>query len=229
MVAAGLSIALMIVVLLKYGLRDDVAPTTPTATQPHAGAKHHSAETTHVGVQVAPLQPFATAKVGDWIGYRVVNRSTALPQDIEAFVIARVTKATETSVTVEYRGHAPAVPDKRETWEREYPRHGLTIDQLTGNDVSKWTISELVITDVTREVGGRTFRAKQLTYAAKDPLFPAKRVRNELWISEEVPLEGLVEDRNVQDLDTMHSEQTKQLIGFGTADAITWGKQPDVP
>jgi hypothetical protein len=220
MVAAGAAIAVMVGTLVWYERRD--APSSPAvAGAPHVGAQHHTAAGGHMGAQLAPIQVFAQAKVGDWITYRVTNRSSMLAREIEAIVTARVTAATDTRVTVEYRGSVPAQPEKHEQWTREYPRQGLTVDQLSGNDVSGWTIYDLVITDDVREVAGRKLATKRLSWAAKDPLFPTKRVRDELWIAADVPVGGLVAERDVQDMDTFHDEQIKELIEFGTADSVT--------
>lgn len=229
-VAAALSIALMIYVLLRYG-RDE-APPKPNneSSQAHAGAQHHTEGSAdpiqHVGSQLAPIQVFAKAQVGDWIAYRVTNRSTALPDDISTIVLATITAATDTGVTVAYKGRMEKAGDRREQWTYERPREGLTIDQLTDNDVAQWRLIGLEVTDEKHEVGGREFACKQISYAGLDPMFPSKKSRTTLWISDEVP-GGLVEERDIQDLDAMHMEQIKQLIGFGTATATTWGTKPD--
>jgi hypothetical protein len=227
MLAAAVSIALMIVVLFKYGLRDD---PPPKSSQPHAGAQHHTAAVdpiagTHMGGQPAPIQVFAKAQVGDWAAYRIINRSTLFAEDIPTILIKRVTAADDRTVTIEHKGRMEK-GDKREEWTREYPRQGLTLDQLVGNDVSEWRLFDVKTSDDTHEVGGRAFKCKQITYAAIDPLFPNKKVRVTYWYSDELP-GGLVEERDIQDLDTTHMEQLTQLIGFGTATATTWGTKPD--
>ena len=232
MLAAAVSVALMIVVLLKYGLRDEAPPTTkPASSQPHAGAQHHTEGSAdpivHQGSQLAPIQVFAKAQVGDWIAYRVTNRSTALAEDVSTIVLATITAATDSGVTVAYKGRMETAGERREQWTYERPRDGLTIDQLTDNDVAQWRLIGIDVTADKHEVGGREFACKQISYAGLDPLFPSKKSRTTLWISDEVPAGGLVEQRDIQDLDTMHMEQIKQLIGFGTATATTWGTKPD--
>jgi hypothetical protein len=231
MAAAAVSIALMIAVLFKYGCDNHAPPPTtkPASSQPHVGAQHHTAATDegkHMGGELAPLQVFATAKVGDWAAYRIINRSSLLPEEIVATKLAVITAATDATVTIEHKGRVDKDQHKRESWTQERPRQGLTIDQLTGNDVSKWQLIDVKTSDDPHAVGGRTFKSKQIAYAAIDPLFPTKKVRVTYWYSDEFPL-GLVEERDIQDLDAVHIEQLTELIGFGTASATTWGTKPD--
>jgi hypothetical protein len=228
MAAAAVSIALMIVVLFKYGFNNDPPPKKPAGSQAHVGAQHHTAATDegkHMGGALAPLQVFATAKVGDWAAYRIINRSSLLAEEIVATKLATITAATETSVTIAHEGRVDHDAQKRESWTQERPRQGLTIDQLTGNDVSKWRLIDVQTSDDSHDVGGRAFKCKQIAYAAIDPMFPTKKVRVTYWYSDEFPL-GLVEERDIQDLDAVHIEQLIQLIGFGTATATIWGTKP---
>jgi hypothetical protein len=221
----------MIAVLFKYGLRDDPPPPTKAASsQAHAGAKHHTenldtAEIKHMGGELAPIQVFAKAQVGDWAAYRIINRSTLLAEEIATLRLSRITAATDAAVTIEHKGRMEK-GDRREAWTQERARQGLTIDQLVGNDVSQWRLIDVQTSDDTHEVGGRTFACKQIAYAALDPMFPSKKVRVTYWYSDEFP-GGLVEERDIQDLDSVHIEQLTQLIGFGTQTATTWGTKPD--
>jgi hypothetical protein len=232
MLAAAVSVALMIVVLLKYGLRDEAPPMTkPASSQAHAGAQHHTAGSDdpigHQGGQLAPIQVFAKAQVGDWIAYRVTTRSTLIPEEVGSVVLATITAVTDDEITIHYKARIEKGGYRRDDWTYQRPRQTLTLDQLVDNDIAEWRIIDVKITDDAHEVGGRSFACKQISYASIDPMFPSKRTRVTLWFSEEVSGLGLVEERETQDLETMHMEASKQLIGFGTATATTWGTKPD--
>jgi hypothetical protein len=233
MLAAGVSISLMIVAIFKYGLGDDPPPTTKASSaQAHARPKHSpqaldTPDTKHMGSELAPLQVWANAQVGDWVAYRVVNRSTLFAEDIPTIVLKRITAVTDETVMIEHKGRMEKAGDRREQWTLDRPRQGLTLDKLVDNDVAQWRLVDVVTTDDTHEVNGRAFKSKKITYAALDPLFPSKRVRVSYWYSGEIPAGGLVEARYIQDLDTLHMEQINQVIGFGTATATTWGTKPE--
>jgi hypothetical protein len=218
-------------VLWKYGLRGDPPPPTTKAasSQAHAGAQHHTEPDPtikHMGGELAPIQVFAKAQVGDWVAHRIINRSTLLAEELTAIRLSKITAATDTTVTIEHKGRMEKGEGKREEWTQERPRQGLTIDQLVGNDVSQWRLIDVQTADDTHEIGDRTFKCKQVAYAALDPMFPSKKVRVTYWYSDELA-GGLVEERDIQDLESVHIEQLTQLIGFGTATTTTWGTKPD--
>lgn len=231
MLAAFASIAVMGVVLFKYAGGGDSPPTNAASSQPHAGAEHHTAEPApeavkHMGGQLAPIQVFAKAQVGDWAAHRITNRSSLLERDLVAIRISRVTAATDATVTIEHKGRMETGEGKREEWTQERRRAGLTIDQLVGNDVSDWRLIDVQTSDDSHEAGDRTFKCTQIAYAAIDPMFPSKKVRVTYWYTDEF-VGGLVEERDIQDLESVHIEQLTQLIGFGTATTTTWGTKPD--
>ncbi len=222
-----ISVGILIAVVAKYGLRDADRPRDPAAAQPHTGTQHFGSEhPEHEGGKPSPLQVFASAKVGDWLAYRVVTESSLAPT-ITATGIESVTAANDTMVTRSFNGRVDATGEVRRDRQDERPRKDLTLDQLTGNDVGGWTIYEVAIADDTHEVGGRTFKCKKISYSSRDPLIPNKRTHTDLWISSEVPVGGLVEERELQDMPEASFVITKQVIGFGTATSTTWGTKPD--
>jgi hypothetical protein len=182
-------------------------------------------EIKHRGAELAPVQVYAKAQVGDWIAYRVRTRSSLLPAEVSGLVVGRVTAATEMNVTIEYNAIGEKNIDRTEAWSEKHPRQNLTLDELTDNS-NEWTMFDVQITDDTHEIGGRAFKCKKLTYGRIDPLLPNKQVQVTAWYSDEVTL-GLVQDRDVQDMPRFHSEQTKELLGFGTATTTTWGTMPE--
>jgi hypothetical protein len=230
MLAAAVSVVVMVVVIFKYGLGDDGA--RPTSGAPHVGAKHHTDEKpgegtkpAHEGDKPAPLQVYETAKVGDWRAYRVISEWSNKPVG-KATVVTRIGEVTDAQVVASFNGRLDDTSEIRKDREETRPRRGLTIDQLTGNDVGGWTIYNVTITDEDHTVAGRTFKCKKLSYASDDPLVPAKRTRNELWISTEVAAGGIVEERQIQDMPNMTFVQTQTLIGFGD-ERTTWGTKPE--
>lgn len=221
------SIALLIAVVAKYGLRDDDRPRDPEASHPHTGAEHFGADQpAHEGGTQSPLQVFADAKVGDWIAYRVTTESSLAPT-VTATGIERITNVDATKVERAFSGRIDATGELHGKRYEDRPRNGLTLDQLTTNDVGGWTIYEVAVSDDVHEVGERRFPCKKISFSSRDPLFPKKRTRTDLWISSEVPAGGLVEEREVQELPEVRFVITKQLLGFGDASATSWGTKPE--
>jgi hypothetical protein len=227
-VALAISLALMIATILWYAKQEEKAPSPAGAgTQPHAGSLHHSAETPdHKGGDLSPIQVFANAKDGDWRAYRVTTEITD-KQPITATALLHVSQVGAANVTLSGNGRIDATGEIQKQPEDVRPRQGLTIDQLTGNDIGGWTIYDVAITDEPHEVGGRTFKCKKISYASKDPMFPTKNTRTELWISDEVPAGGIVEEKEIQQLDAMRFAITQTLLGFGDATTTAWGQKPD--
>ena len=244
MAAAFIAIGVMITVLVMYGMRDDAPPTTtplpagkpalapttsllPKTDDPHAGAEHHTAEAQkHEGGMPSPLQVFATAKLGDWTSYRVTTESS-MAQTFTAIGIERITAADDKQVSRSFSGRVEQTGEVRNDRYEDRPRQGLTLDQLTTNDVGGWTIYKVVVTDDVREVGGRKFKCKKISYESNDPLLPKKRTHTDLWISDEVPNGGLVEEIEVQELPNLRFRLSKQVLGFGDAKSTAWGQKPD--
>jgi len=228
MIAAFISLGVMAFVLVKYGLRDDDPPPTSRNTgQPHQGMRHFTSESpAHEGGKPSPIQVYENAKVGEWRAYSVTTESSLAPT-FHAIGIETITKVNDKTVS---RGFSGRVEETGEVQKRAYedrPRQGLTIDQLTTNDVGGWTIYELAIIDEGHEVGGRTFKCKKLSYASNDPMIPSKRTHTDLWISAEVPAGGIVEEREVQEMPNMRFSITQRLVGFGPDDkTTTWGEKP---
>jgi hypothetical protein len=200
MAIALVSCGAMAFLLFDYGKHADSPAAKKNETSRPTEAQHR-------GGELAPIQVYAKVQVGDWIAYRVTTRSSLLPNEVSGLVLGRVTAATDTQVTIDYKAVGEKNIDRTEAWSEQQPRQNLTLDQLTDN-TNEWTMFDLLVTDDVHEIDGRAFT-----------------VRIELWYSDEVAL-GLVEDRDVQGMPKFHSEQTKRLIGFGTATATTWGTKP---
>jgi len=245
MVAAAVSLTIMGVVLVRYGLSQDnepkqlapsprskpaLSPSTMLGSadpgQPHEGAEHHTADKPeHQGGMASPIQVFAKANAGDWQSYKVTTESS-LAQTFTAVGILRITAADDKQVSREFSGRVDQTGEvKKQSYEAR-PRAGLTLDQLTTNDVGGWTIYDVVVSDDVHEVAGRKFKCKKISYASNDPMFPNKRAHTDLWISEQVPGDGFVEEIEVQDLPNMHFRISKQVVGFGDAKTTLWGEKP---
>ena len=249
MIAAFVSLGVMAYVLFTYGLKDDSPPpTSKKSEQVHGGAQHFTAEKPeHEGGKPSPLQVYETAKVGEWRAYRVITEShgslpaaaalavgdravaagSSIEQTFHAIGIETITKVDDKTVSRAFSGRVEETGQVQKRPYEDRPRQGLTIDQLTGNDVGGWTIYELAITDEDHAIGGRTFKCKKLSYASNDPMFPSKRTHTDLWISAEVLGGGIVEEREVQEMPEARFAITQQLIGFGPDDkTTTWGEKP---
>jgi hypothetical protein len=173
----------------------------------------------------SPLEIYATARVGDWHAYSVANESPF--GSIPTHAVTTVTEATDAMVTIAVRGRLDQTGEIRDGRAEQYPRGGLTLERLTGDDIGNWTIFDVAVFDEPHEVNGRTFACKRITFGSKDPMFPTKRTRTDYWISTEVPAGGLVEKREVQDLDGQIFRMTLEVIGFGSGSATTWGERPE--
>lgn len=196
------------------------APMTPT---PHAP---RVAPPPVADPHPAPLQVFATAQVGDWAAATVVSTGAfGSAAGTHATVIDEIVAADATTVTHRLRGHNDATGEVVVEPTDEFPRAGLILEQLTGDDIGGWALSEITTTTEPHTVNGRAFACTKISYASADPMFPGKHTHTDLWISSEVPAGGLVESHEVQDLDAMHFEITKQVIAFGGASG-SWGARP---
>ena len=177
------------------------------------------------GPHPAPFEAYAGAQPGDWYAYRVENAGPSA--DIRSTAVAWVSAASPAAVTMAVHGRIDATGEERDGRTEDYPRAGLTLERLTGDDVGGWTIRAVQVTDEPHVVGGRTFACTKLSFASADPMFPTKRTHTELWIAKEVPAGGLVESREVQELDQRRFVITEKLLGFGSASGTAWGERPD--
>lgn len=229
MIAAFISVGVMAYVLFAYGLKDDSPPPTSRKTeQPHAGMAHFTTESPpHEGGKLSPIQVFENANVGDWLAYRVTTESS-IAQTFHAIGIETISTADDKTVARAFSGRVEETGKVEQRQYEDRPRAGLTLDQLTTNDVGGWTIYEVAISDDVHEVGGRKFNCKKISYASNDPLIPNKRTHTDLWISTEVPVGGLVEEREIQDMPSVTFTITKEVIGFGDAKGTTWGEKPSL-
>jgi hypothetical protein len=176
------------------------------------------------GAHPAPIEAFQHAREGDWYAYRVVNAGSF--GGFTSTVVAWISAQTDAQVTRSVRGRLENTGEERTGRDEHFPRRGLTVERLTGKDIGEWPIFAVTVADEARAVGGRTFACKKIVFHSKDPMFPNKRTRTELWISPEVPGGGFVAEREVQHMDSMSFEITQELIGFGTASGATWGTRP---
>jgi hypothetical protein len=184
----------------------------PSATGSHgAGAAHR-----------APFEAFAQAQVGDWYAVRRTN-----PGDIAVTVVFRVRAVDGDRVTRAMRGRVDSTGEVHDEPDDVFPRSGLTLETLTGLGRADWKLGEVVVTDETRVVAGRTFACKKVTFHPADPLFPNKQTTTELWLSSEVPAGGLVAEHEVQRLGEVHFESTEEITGFGSAAGASWGTLPE--
>ena len=179
----------------------------------------------------SPIDPFATARVGDWRASRIVNDNTLTRDNkigpITAHAIHAVTAAGDATVTIATRGIVDSPPGLEDpagpSAPDELPRHGATFEQLI---LSDWAITTFAVADDTRTIGGRAFHCKKVTYRQIDPMLPRKQVDVELWLSPEVAVDGFVARHEVQVLDTLTFTMDEQLVGFGSGSATAWGERP---
>jgi hypothetical protein len=241
MAVAAVSIALMVVVLVKYGVRDDPAPETKPAAavpapaipggtplgntlpgsaatdvnEPHQGAKHHTEEAPpNEGNQPVPIDVFAAAKVGDWNAFESTIETSLAPKPTLATSVVTLTSVDDKQVVRTTSGDPPKT--------EQLPRHGLTLGQLAINNAQTWTIHAVTISDDVREVGGRSFKCKKISFDSRSSEEPARRNHTEMWISDEVPAGGVVEYRVDEGADF---KLTRRLVGFGDAKTTRWGKK----
>ena len=172
----------------------------------------------------APFEAFARAKVGDWRAYRVVN-SGSMPV-IRSIAIEEVTDAGEAEVAVARQGKLDSTGETRTSQPSRFPRAGLTLERLTGLDVGEWTVLDLAVGDDVRVIDGRSFPCKKLVFHSRDPMFADKTTVTELWLSTDVPVTGVVAEREHQELRGMTFDAAIDLVGFGTGAVVAWGERP---
>jgi hypothetical protein len=177
------------------------------------------------GPHPAPFEAYAHARLGDWYAYRVVTNGPAM-HDVGAIAVTWITAAAADHVSTSFHGRIESTGEEESGHDEDFPRAGLSLERLTGDDVGGWTLRDVTFTDERHTIRGRTFACTKISFASQDPMFPAKLTHTDLWISAEVPVGGLVAEHEVQDLDRMHFDMTKELVGFGTATATTWGARP---
>ena len=172
----------------------------------------------------APFDAFARANVGDWRAYRVMNGGSL--GEIRTTAIEEVTDASEREVAVAWHGRVDATGEQRAGRPTRFPRTGLSLERLLGYDAAGWTVLDLAVTDDVRVVAGRSFKCKKLVVHERDPMFPEKQTRVELWLSDEVPVTGIVAEREHQELRGMTFDIELDVIGFGTRAVVAWGERP---
>jgi hypothetical protein len=172
----------------------------------------------------APFDTYAKAAVGDWVAYTISNDSPF--GSFPATAITTATIVSATTALTSTRGRLDKTGEIRSSADEQFARANLTLEQLTGADIGNWTLSNIVVTDEPRAVGGRTFPCKHVAYDSRDPLFPTKRTHTDLWVSPEVPLDGRVENHEVQELDGKIFDNRIVLVGFGAGEATVWGARP---
>ena len=220
--AFAVSVALLVAALVytRGGAGQDAdapAPASPPARLTHP---RPVATTDHA----APFEAFAQARVGDWYAYRVISTGSLAETHATAMVV--VSAANDRTVVRALRGRNDATGEEPAEPSDEFPRAGLTLERLGGDDVGGWTLFDVATTPDQHVVDGRPFACTKVTFGSRDPLFPDKRTRTELWLSPEVPAGGLVASREEQHLGAMTFVMTEELIGFGTADGTIWGTRP---
>lgn len=170
-----------------------------------------------------PLPGYANAKVGDWRAFRHVTTGTM--GDFHATAIAEVTAVTPDTVTIELRGRVDETGEQRSDGADAIPR-AFTVAHEIHRSHGDWTASHVVLTDDARELEGRTFPCKKLSFASADPMMPNKDTQVETWLSPDVPAGGVVAVREVQKTSGMTIRMTSDLIGFGDATHTAWGTRP---
>lgn len=170
-----------------------------------------------------PLPGYANAKVGDWRAFRHVTTGTM--GDFHATALAVVTAVTPDTVTIELSGRLDETGEQRSDGADAIPT-AYTVEHEIHRSHGDWTASHVVLADDAREVGGRTFPCKKLSFASADPMMPNKDTQVETWLSPDVPAGGEVAVREVQKTSGMTIRMTSDLIGFGDAANILWGTRP---
>lgn len=170
-----------------------------------------------------PLPGYANAKVGDWRAFRHVTTGTM--GDFHATAIAVVTAVTPDTVTIELSGRLDETGEQRSDGADAIPS-AYTVAHEIHRSHGDWTASHVVLTDDAREIGGRTFACKKLSFASADPMMPNKDTQVETWLSPDVPAGGEVAVREVQKTSGMTIRMTSDLIGFGDATHTAWGTRP---
>ena len=171
-----------------------------------------------------PIQPFATANLGDWNAF--TNVTTSSLGVTHATVVATITDVTPAPASQQLRGRDDRTGEVHADAADPFPRAGLTLDDVEQSNISDWKLFDVRLDTAPYEVAGHAFACTHLAYSSTDPLLPHKRTRTELWLSPEVTAGGIVAKRETQDVGELHFLIEHRIIGYGTATTTTWGARP---
>ena len=169
----------------------------------------------------APIDPFAAARAGDWRASRITNDSKL--GSIHAHAMHVVTTVGDDKIAVHTYGLVDGETQVRDSATDERPRHGATFEQLVA---TTWPIPEFAVIDDTYTAAGRAFHCKKVTYREIDRMLPRKQIVREVWLSPDVPADGVVATHEVQTIDNLTFTMTEELVGFGNGSATSWGQRP---
>jgi hypothetical protein len=186
-----------------------------------AAYKPGSADAAPTPPHPAPIDPFAAAHAGDWRASRLTNDSELGP--IHAKAMHVVTTVGDDKIAIHTYGLVDGEAATRNSATTEAPRHGATFEQLVATD---WPIPDFAAADDTYTASGRAFHCKKVTYREIDRVLPRKLITREMWLSPDVPVDGVVATHEVQTIDHVTFTMTEELVGFGTGSATAWGTRP---
>jgi hypothetical protein len=175
----------------------------------------------HTPPHPSPIDPFAAAHTGDWRASRLAHDSKLGP--IHAQAMHAITAVTDATVAIHTYGLVDGETTTRDSATDEVPRHDATFEQLEASDSP---IPEFAVTDDTYAIAGRAFHCKKVTYREIDRALPRKQITREVWLSPEVPVDGVVATHEVQAIDNFTFTMTEELVGFGSGSATAWGQRP---
>ena len=224
---AVLALAGALIYAAKHAAPSPGAPSGSPASPPSETRAIPPAPGRTPGDHPSAIDVFADSQLGDWNAYDVVNAGSLMGSagSVQTTAVEWIDGATTERVSRTWHGLVGS--DPRAGHAEIYPRRGLALERLMGDDIGRWTLFDLAITDDVHTVKGRAFHCKKLVYRATDPVFARKRTTIELWLSAEVPAGGLVAEHEIQDLDAWHFDMTKEVSGFGSASGPpAWGTRP---
>jgi hypothetical protein len=201
-----------------------VAYALMSGGKPHVeGSSQDKAIPAVGGVHRLSNELFAKSHTGDWHAYRTVGMGTL--GKLRSVTVVAITAETTDAVTRTVKTKLDLGDDPKPRDELQQ-RVGLTLEKLTNTDSGGWALFDVTAHDEVHTANGRTFACTRIAYSSTDPMFARKKIRTELWISKEVPAGGMVASHETTQLDSVTTDITTELIGYGNGTTPTWGSRP---
>jgi hypothetical protein len=180
----------------------------------------------------APLPVFAKCEKGDWeallLRIRPSGEMTRISKHVLLFTVAEVRPDSVTLMV----GSLPENRPVQLTFKRNEPPVVGTLLTIKAERVSGVTTA-----DETKQVGGRTFDCKKLSFTSQHTVLKGTPDRVltsnwSIWFSSEVKGPGIVAIENADEATggggvwrDEDGQGSSELIGFGQGKGVTWGAE----
>jgi formylglycine-generating enzyme required for sulfatase activity len=174
-----------------------------------------------VGSDKDSNNPYRSARVGDWVKYKVIvtRQSLEVNTRTNAEVAIRVSAIDAEKVTLErktkYEDGRTTVRDEQFQLKEDFGP--IRIMGYYPEDVREYRFDLERTQQETHRVAGKDLKTKHLTYSKAKVPIATSEATEELWVSPDVPLSGKVR-RITEDINGVRNlRYTEDLLDFGFA------------